>query len=132
MTALDTNVLVRFLVGDDEAQARAVYERFRRAESAREVFFVPLLVVLEAVWVLESAYGRSRRDILDALSSLRSMPILEFEAEQAVQNLLDEGAKSSMDLSDILIARAAQAAGCSDGLTFDRKAARMPFFRLLA
>lgn len=132
MTALDTNVLVRFLVGDDEAQARAVYERFKQAESAREVFFVPLLVVLETVWLLESAYGRSRRDILDALSSLRNMPILEFEAEQAVQNLLDEGARSSMDLSDILIAQTAQAAGCSDGLTFDRKATRLPFFRLLS
>ena len=56
MIALDTNVLVRFLVRDDEKQAQIVYARFKQAESAREVLFVSLLVVLETIWVLESAY----------------------------------------------------------------------------
>jgi predicted nucleic-acid-binding protein len=129
--ALDTNVIVRFLVRDDEKQAQAVYARFKQAESARETLFIPLLVVLETIWVLESAYDKSRKEILDSFDELKSMPILEFEKDQVLQNLLSEGKESNADLSDVLIALAAQSSGCNGGLTFDKKASKFPFFRLL-
>ena len=45
MKALDTNVLVRFLVKDDEQQAKTVYRLFKQAESKAEAFFIPILVV---------------------------------------------------------------------------------------
>ncbi|MDA0578428.1 MAG: type II toxin-antitoxin system VapC family toxin [Verrucomicrobia bacterium] len=131
MIALDTNVLVRFLVRDDEKQARRVYARFRQAESSRECLFVPLLVVLETIWVLESAYDKTRRQILDAIRDLKSMPILEFERDPIVQQLLTDGKKGSIDLGDLLIALTAQALGCSKAITFDKKAARYSFFELL-
>ena len=67
MKALDTNVLVRFLVRDDKQQAETIYRIFKHAESDKEVFFVPLLVVLETVWVLESVYKIPRQDILDSI-----------------------------------------------------------------
>jgi predicted nucleic-acid-binding protein len=41
MKALDTNVLVRFLVKDDEQQAKTVYRLFKQAESKAEAFFIP-------------------------------------------------------------------------------------------
>jgi len=129
--ALDTNVIVRFLVRDDEKQAQVVYARFKQAESAREALFVPLLVVLETIWVLESAYAKSRKEILDSFDELKSMPILEFEKDQVLQSWLSEGSKSNADLSDLLIALAAQSCGCSGGITFDKKASKFPFFRLL-
>ena len=131
MIALDTNVIVRFLVRDDEKQAQVVYARFKQAESAREVLFVPLLVVLETIWVLESAYDKSRKEILESFDELKSMPILEFEEAQVLQDLLSEGRKSNADLSDLLIALAAQSSGCTGGITFDKKAAKLPFFQLL-
>jgi len=129
--ALDTNVLIRFLVRDDEKQAQIVYARFKQAESAREELFIPLLVVLETIWVLESAYDRSRQEILDAFDELKSMPILEFEKVQVLHSLLSEGRKSNADLADLLIALAAQSCGCTGGFTLDKKAAKSPFFRLL-
>jgi len=129
--ALDTNVIVRFLVRDDERQAQAVYVRFKQAESTREMLFVPLLVVLETIWVLESAYDKPRADVLEAFDALKGMPILAFEKPNVLQRLLTEGRKSTTDLSDLLIALAAQSSGCSGGLTFDKKASRLPFFRLL-
>jgi len=125
--ALDSNVIVRFLVRDDERQARLVYDRFKQAESTREV-----LVVLEMMWVLESTYDRPREEILDSLDELKGMPILEFEDVQVLQNLLEEGRKSRVDLSDLLIAFAAQSRGCSEGITFDKSASKFSFFRLLA
>ena len=131
MIALDTNVLVRFLVRDDEKQAQLVYARFKQAETARETLFIPLLVVLETLWVLESAYDKSRKEILDSLDELKSMPILEFEKVHVLQTLLTEGRKSNVDLADLLIALVTQAGGCTGVLTFDKKALKFPFFRLL-
>jgi len=46
MKALDTNVLVRFLVRDNEQQAETIYRAFKQVESDKEVLFVPLLVSL--------------------------------------------------------------------------------------
>ncbi len=47
MKALDTNVLARFLMNDDELQAQQVYQVFKAAEARHERFYVSLLVVLE-------------------------------------------------------------------------------------
>lgn len=131
MTAVDTNILVRFLVRDDERQAQAVYRRFKRAESSGERFFIPLLVVLETIWVLESVYEKERTAILNAFQSLRRMPIIEFERDPVVDRFLAEGRAGRVDLSDILIAGAAEECGCKEGITFDKGAAKLPFFTLL-
>ena len=132
MIALDTNIIIRFLVRDDEKQAQAVYRRFKRAESEGETLFVPLAVVLETIWVLESAYDQSHLEVLDSLEDLRRMPILSFERDEALQQTLAEGRTGKANLSDLLIAHSSQSSGCDGGLTFDKKAAKLPFFRLLA
>ncbi|HDM77459.1 MAG TPA: PIN domain-containing protein, partial [Deltaproteobacteria bacterium] len=60
MKGIDTNILIRFLVGDDELQAKTVYNLFKRAEAEKKELFVPLLVMLELIWVLESVYDIPR------------------------------------------------------------------------
>jgi len=131
MIALDTNVIVRFLVRDDAKQAEAARRRLKEAERNRERMLVPLLVVLETIWVLESAYEKTRSEILDSIRDMRQMPVLEFEADGVIERLLNDGGKCKADLADILIAHSAQAAGCESGITFDKDAARLPFFSLL-
>ena len=131
MIAVDTNVLVRFLVRDDEKQAEIVRRRFKQAETKRERLKIPLLVVLETIWVLESAYDKARLEIIDALQDVREMPLFEFEDDQVIAGLLDDGPKSKADLADILIAHAALATGCDSVITFDKGAARHAVFGLL-
>jgi predicted nucleic-acid-binding protein len=131
MIALDTNILVRFLVRDDEKQARLVYVRFKDAELKMERLFVPLLVVLETLWVLESAYRLTRNEIIESFEALMQMPILVFESDVVLQNALTDGKKGGLDLSDLLIARSSQAKGCDSVLTFDKKVSRIPGFVLL-
>ena len=131
MKAVDTNVLVRFLVNDDPAQASAVRGLFASAERQREAFWVPVLVVMEAIWVLESAYAVSRSELLATLNDLLLLPVLEFEHRAAVQNMLANAARNAGDLSDLLIAETARLAGCAATLTFDRKAARAAGLELI-
>ena len=131
MTAVDTNIIVRFLVRDDKKQAEAARKRLKQAEERRERLRVPLLVVMETIWVLESAYDKTRSEILGAIRDMRQMPVFEFEADSCIEGLLSDGPKYKADLADILIARSAQSLGCDEGITFDKLAARLPFFNLL-
>ena len=131
MIAVDTNVIVRFLVRDDEKQAEAVRRRLKLAEEQRERLKIPLFVVLETIWVLESAYDKTRSEILDSIEALRQMAVFEFEADPVIGGLLNDGPRQKAGLADILIAHAAKAAGCDAGLTFDHATARLPFYNLL-
>lgn len=131
MKALDTNVLVRFLVRDDPGQAEAVYQLFKGAEARKLTFWVPLVVVLETLWVLDAVYHIGRDEILDALENLLLMPVLMFESQAAVRDFVGSSRKSSLGLPDILIAHAARHSGCDGVLTFDKKAAQTPLFELV-
>ena len=133
MKALDTNILVRFLVNDDKPQAEKVYRVFREAEKNRTVFFVPAPVVLELLWVLESAYAVSRNDLLDALEQLLLLPVIEFDCQPVIRAFVSDARRSRCDLSDLFIAHYSTMSGSSETvLTFDKKAARSPLFTMLA
>ena len=70
MIGLDTNVLVRFLVRDDEAQFERARRLIRRAAGTGEPVLIGLLVMLETEWVLRSRYNLPKTEILAAFSGL--------------------------------------------------------------
>ena len=131
MKALDTNVLVRFLVKDDEEQAKIAFQIFTVAEYKQDVLFVPLLVVLETIWVLQSVYEVPDQDIVAAFSELMQMPVLKFESKQVMQDFVSIARVQNFDLSDLLIAYSAKISGCQNVLTFDKKASKFKLFYLL-
>jgi len=129
---LDTNILARLLVADDEAQTQAVYRLFKEAEAKKNEFFVSLPVLLELFWVLESVYNLPRREILEAVNALTSMSFLKVDSETVPRSLLDDARKTSCDLSDLLTGHAAAAHAGDAVLSFDKRACRRPLFRQLA
>lgn len=131
MKAIDTNIVVRFLVRDDEKQAALVYRRLKNAEAKKEVFLVPLLVVLETIWVLESIYDVSRIEILDSFDELLLMPVLNFETPEVIQRAIVFARETTLDLSDLLIAHSARRLGCDSVITFDKRAVKSAFFERL-
>ncbi|WP_298609536.1 PIN domain-containing protein [uncultured Thiothrix sp.] len=132
MKALDTNVLARFLMNDDELQAQQVYQVFKAAEAARERFYVSLLVIIELIWVLESCFKLSRLEVLEALQDLMFLPVLDLEGSNTLQSFIAEASTVKADLSDLLIAHQARHQGCIEVYTFDRKALRCPIFSKLS
>ena len=131
MKALDTNVLVRFLVKDDEHQSKIVYKVFKQAENDKIFFWVSLLVVLETIWVLDTVYEITRKEILDSVNEILLMPILKFEAQPTIQRFIFLARENKIDLSDVLIACAAKISVCERVLTFDKKASKLDLFELI-
>ena len=78
MIGIDTHILVRFLVQDDPAQAEAARSLFDRC-SARDPGFIGREVLVETVWVLERAYGRTPARISGVILGLLESEELVIE-----------------------------------------------------
>ena len=120
MRALDSNVLVRFLVEDDAKQSAAAAALIERAAAADESLFVSDVVVCEVVWVLGTAYRVSRTQIASTLRELFRARALVFEAAAELARALDAFAAGRGDFADYLVREHARAAGCSTVVTFDK------------
>lgn len=103
----------------------------RDAESTKERLFVPLIVVLELIWVLESAYRIPRSNIAEAIGDLLLLPVFQFEQAKVVREVLVTAASTSYDLSDLLIAHCTKEYGCTAILSFDKKAGKYPLVEIL-
>lgn len=130
MIALDTNVLVRFLVADHPEQAAAA-RRLMATLSEDEPGFVCREVVLELAWVLERTYGMERRRIADALDGLIAAREIRVEAADDLASSVAAWRGGGAGLGDRMIAAAARRAGVRAVVSFDRKAARIPGVQLL-
>lgn len=130
MTGLDTNVLVRFLVQDAAAQAKAAQDLMATFTEA-EPGFICREVLVELVWVLERAYALSRTEIADAINGLLEARELVVEAADRAAIAIDRYRKGGPGYADHMIALAGQGAGCGMTVTFDRKAAGLPGMMLL-
>ncbi|MBU4485603.1 MAG: type II toxin-antitoxin system VapC family toxin [Candidatus Delongbacteria bacterium] len=131
MKAIDTNVLVRFLVNDDPVQTGKVYKLFKKAEDDKTKLFIPITVFIETLWVLESLYKTPRSVILDYFKELLLLPILEYENLSSVQKFVHKASETNFGLADLIIGYTSLECGCEKVLTFDKKAVKSEFFELL-
>jgi predicted nucleic-acid-binding protein len=131
MIGLDTNVLVRLLTRDDEAQARRA-RNFLAKECAAEPAFVSNIALAETFWVLRSVYSLPRADIGKALAMLFSVREIRFEDEASARKAWQAYSRDGADFADVLIGAVDSVQGCSVTVTFDRRAAKLDGFRLLA
>jgi len=130
--ALDTNVLVRLLVRDDEEQYRAARRLIDQAEAADESVLIMLCALLETEWVLRSRYKLDKASIAESFTRLLESVGVEFEHEPTVEEALYLWAQHPRaDFADCLLAARAAHLGCSRFLTFDAGAAQLPRGELL-
>ncbi len=130
MIALDTNVLVRYLVRDDEQQAESASALLESLTTERPGY-VCREVVVELVWVLERAYGVSRERIATILQQLVATRNLVVEASDDVARAAFRYRTGGPGFSDLMILAAADRSGARPPYTFDRKAARTEGVELL-
>lgn len=119
MRAADTNLLVRLIVRDDPAQARAA-----EAFVAKGVW-VSHLVLAETLWVLDAVYERSSEQIATAVEMLlnhRHLTIQDSDVVVAALELFRR--RPSLVFSDFLVLEIARKAGHLPLGTFDKTLAK--------
>lgn len=124
---LDTNVLARYLVGDDAAQQEAARELIEGACTPEHPGLVHPVMICELVWVPRSVYRASAEEIaeaLDLLLRIRSLRVLDESTVQAALTLYRSHV--GVDFADAYLHVAYQVAGAAGLATFDLRAARLP------
>lgn len=120
MSALDTNVLVRFLVEDDPAQTEAAKRVLEAATDAAEALFVSDVVLVEIAWVLGRSYQLSRKDIHGVLSRLLQARQLSFRNRSVLLQALERFEKGKGGFADYVVLELAREAGHPQVFTFDQ------------
>jgi predicted nucleic-acid-binding protein len=120
MRAVDTNVLVRLIVGDDARQtagADAIVE---------QGVWASVVVVMETTWVLRTAYRLSPVELADAIDMLLRNKYLTLQDSDAVAAALELfRSRPALGFSDCLILELARKAGHLPLATFDRALGRV-------
>ena len=130
MIALDTNVLVRFLTQDDDAQFQVAADLIEGC--TRDVpGYVCREVMIELVWVFEQAYKYSREEIADALLRIVTASQLLVENAQDIASIVNLYRDEGYDFADLMIRQAAQRTENRILKTFDQKLAKLDGVELL-
>jgi predicted nucleic-acid-binding protein len=123
MIALDTNVLVRYIMQDDAKQA-ALATQLVESLSGQSPGFLALVAVVELAWVLTSAYDLDRQQFSAALEGLLRSKEFIVERADIVWKALRLFNATNADFADCLISNSATSAGYETAMTFDRAAAK--------
>jgi predicted nucleic-acid-binding protein len=117
MIALDTNLLARLLLRDDEAQHQRVKALLKKP---RQTFTAPVTVFLELVWVLESR-DCSVKEVVMGLTALLDLPNFKPDSADAIREAL-RNYERGLGFADSL--HLALSEGEQSFMTFDKAFAR--------
>lgn len=128
MIALDTNVLVRYLVQDDPIQSKAATDFVEETLTEDAPGFISVIVLCEIVWVLEDCYKVKRQLVVSIIEGFLSSRQLVLESAGVVRAALRH---ERVDVSDAIIHEIGRSRGCDRTVTFDRSFSRLDGVELL-
>jgi predicted nucleic acid-binding protein len=119
---VDTDVIIRFVTGDDPVKQAAAAALFRDVQVGAIILRAPDTVFADAVFVLSSVklYGLSRERIRDELSALLSFPGLKVHNRRLLLRTLDIYAATKLDFGDAMIVATMERRGARRVYSYDR------------
>ncbi len=130
MIGLDTNVVVRYLVQDDQVQARHA-SRLIESCTRDDPGFISIVTLAEITWVLKAAYSISRDEIANVIESLLQTETLLVQFTDIAWKALANYRAGAADFADCLIERIGAGEECVATYTFDQIASRDAGMQLL-
>lgn len=130
MIALDTNVLLRFVLADTREPHTAIAERWMRRHAARGIY-VDDIVLCEVEWVLRARYRWQRAAVAELLAELCDSEALALADPSVVRHALASYRAGRGDFSDYLIRERCRQRGAAPVATLDRAIGKEPGFQLL-
>ncbi|MGL4880782.1 MAG: PIN domain-containing protein [Waterburya sp.] len=128
MIGLDTNVLVRYLTKDDEAQWQKAVAIINDAQSC----FISDIVLCELVWVLSGKpYQYSKSEILKVLELMLQSSKFEFANRTIIYQAIKLTQTGKANFADYLIGATHRNYDCSQTVTFDQKLKGEKWYQIL-
>jgi len=118
---LDTSVILRFLTGDSTEKKEKFKKLIKDTTSGKGTLLVPLIVIIEMVYVLEKIYGIKKEEVRVKVESLLSLPSVEIESEDVVLESLRIYAEENLKFGDAMVLAKSTTSGIKPVYTFDKK-----------
>ncbi|WP_134704611.1 PIN domain-containing protein [Ammoniphilus sp. YIM 78166] len=107
---VDTNILIRIIVQDDDGQVEYIKEIIKKVDDGEFLLFVPTIVFVETCWVLKSRYKLSKKEITDCLAEIFQVDGVILEDENCLNGLISH-AVNNVDFVDALLAEKSKTTG---------------------
>jgi len=130
--ALDTNLLVRYIVRDEPRQTAAATRLIESACTAETPGVVTLVVLCELVWVLGRGYGYRRAAIAGVVRGILAAEDLHVERAEIAWQAVNAYEEGKADYADYVIGLAGRGEKAEVTVTFDRRTSGSSLFRVLA
>lgn len=119
MIGLDSNILLRLVLRDNEDQCRRVLLFLEHEIRSDRKAYVTVIALVEFAWTLRRLYKYSLAETVAAIEMIMDISNLVFERQHIIPDVLDLCRTQRLDFSDALIAAIHRADGCAFTATFD-------------
>ena len=118
---VDTSVILRLLVKDDEAKIRASENLIRNAKERGVILYLLPVAVLEIVWVLEKLYKFNKKTIREIVEAILNTPELKCELAGVLLNAVRDYEEKNIKFADAVMGHWGLERGFSTVYTYDEK-----------
>ena len=126
---LDTNIILRHLLGDHPEQSPRATAYLRQVEQGQVRVRTSELVVFEAVFTLERHYRLPKRKVRDSLLPLLELPGIVLPGKQRLREAFDLYVELNLPFADAYHAALVRRLGAVEMVSFDREFDRIPDIR---
>ena len=116
---IDTSVLLRYLVKDDPAKARAVEKLIKESKDKDMTLYVLPVTILEIVWVTEKVYHLSRKNIRELVEAILNTPGLKCPLEHVFRAALVTYETKNIKFADAVMGHWGLEEGIETVYTYD-------------
>ncbi len=117
---LDTNFILRYLLGDDKEMLEVTSEYFNKAQVGEITLILEQTVFTEVIFVLSSFYKVPRNKIAETFSNLLSYKAIEVDFKEALLNSLNLFSTTSLHIVDCILIAKSKSLGI-EILSFDKE-----------
>jgi predicted nucleic-acid-binding protein len=131
MKFIDTNIFIRFLVNDIPQKADACEKIFKNAVAKKETLFTTEMVIAEIIWVLESYYDLSQKEVQEKVEKILNTPNLSCPRKDLILNALTIYGEKNIDYIDAYNALILKDKGIKELYSYDKHYDRMDWLTRL-
>ena len=121
MLCVDANILLRCLLKDDPIQTPKALSFLQRSLASKEDVYVPDVVIMETVWVLQKLHPKNSGQLFSALESLVMDDRIRFDHRGRLQRALALCSLHGVSIVDAYLAAAVDGEPGSQLVTFDKE-----------
>ncbi|MBI3398523.1 MAG: PIN domain-containing protein [Deltaproteobacteria bacterium] len=118
---IDTNVLLRLLIKDDDVKRKACERLLEKAQTKDVTLYVLPVAILEIVWVLEKYYKLDKKTVRDLAEAILNTAELKIEMEEVFRNALAVYEEKNIKFADAVMGHWGKEKDISTVYTYDTK-----------